>query len=317
MTPAAAVFDIVGMMCRRHVPMVAGWCLIAGTAMSSAGAALGACSSFDDATPASAMDGSTTNVPDAPSSGDSASDAGPDAPVTSSAYRSAVLADNPIVYWRMGSAVRTVPDETGHGNDLLVQGASGSFELGAKGALVGDDDTAIRFDGRDGRGIATDAAPFDFPQKAPFTIELWAMREELEGGSPFQKILDHEVGSQQNRTGFSLQVVVDPVEGGVQATGFEYNAYDGGDTRALGPLRPVGTWAHYAATFDGTKITVYVNGVAGSSVPLNGVPTPAMADLIVGGPASNPFPGTIDEVAIYDHVLGAARIVAHITAAGR
>jgi hypothetical protein len=303
---------------RRHrVVSFGSVCLLASAAMSFAASSLGACSSFNATQ--DVQDGSVSSVPDALIGSDSSADSAPDsAPVSTSAYRNAVMADKPLAYWRMGSmAGRVVPDETGRGDDLVLQGATGSFELGIKGALLRDDDTAIRFDGRGGRAIATDAAPFDFPAKAPFTIELWAERDPIDAGATFQAFLSHGGGPQGNRTGFSLQAVLDTSEGGVQATAFEYNAYDGGDTRVLGDFVDVSVWAHFVATFDGASIIVYVNGTGGQPVPVNGPLTLTMTDLVVGGPTGNEFAGTIDEVAIYDHVLGIERIAAHLTAAGR
>src|SRR5689334_14700774 len=73
----------------------------------------------------------------------------PAAPDAGLANRGAVLEDGPIVYWRMGiGSGSVVPDESGHHNDLLLQGTGHRF--GVAGAIAGDPDGAIGFDGANG-----------------------------------------------------------------------------------------------------------------------------------------------------------------------
>src|SRR5688572_10082323 len=107
-----------------------------------------------------------------------------------SKYRNAVLADKPLAYWRMGiqQGSSLIKDETGNGNDLVLQGGGHTF--GRAGALAGDDDTALGFDGKGSRAVLIgDARAFDFPNRAPFTIECWAFRETVrpDGGGGFSE----------------------------------------------------------------------------------------------------------------------------------
>jgi concanavalin A-like lectin/glucanase superfamily protein len=82
---------------------------------------------------------------------------------------------------------------------------------------------------------------------------------------------------------------------------------------------PVQQWMHYAATFDGTELSIYVNGAGVSGHKLN-----ARADLVVepkpvtigagmnfaGDEVNEHFQGVIDEVRIYNRALSAAEISA-------
>jgi hypothetical protein len=271
---------------------------------------LGACSSFtSDEQPLA--DASTQDDGAAPD-GVSA-DASADSTVASSTYRDVVLADQPLAYWRMGiTSGLTIPDESGHGNDLFLQGKTGSFDYGVEGAVAGND-TAIRFDGREGRATAKNPRAFDFPGKAPFTVELWAKRDELDGGHFFQHMITHMQGVAGNRTGFVMYVVPSGAGGVAMSTAFEYDAYDGGDQNVLGDFVPAGQWAHYAAVIENDTLTLYVNGSSRGPKQLGHELTASTADLVVAGATAtgNEYPGAIDEIAIYDRALPIDRMIAH------
>src|SRR6185295_12347408 len=115
---------------------------------------------------------------------------------------------------------------SGHRNELVLQG--GGHALGAPGAIAGDGDTAIRFDGVSSYATAVRPRDFDFPASAPFTIECWARREPLADGGDgayFQHLLGNSAGGPPNRNGFLLYML--PTASAPYA-GFEYDVPDGG-----------------------------------------------------------------------------------------
>jgi hypothetical protein len=237
-------------------------------------------------------------------------------PDAASAYPSAVIADGPIAYWRMGvSLASVVPDESGHHNDLLLQG--GGFAFGMAGAITGDVDRAIGFDGINSYGIALRPRDFDFPNGAPFTIECWARREPLaEGGAGeyFQQLVSASAGGPPNRNGYILYLLpADPNPMAIH-TSFEYDAPDQGQIAIDGPLAPRSTYAHYVATFDGTKASLYVNGALASSRAVSGTIQARMSDFVVGREGVTGryhFAGAIDEVAVYDKALSTLQVTMH------
>ncbi|MDF5758238.1 LamG-like jellyroll fold domain-containing protein [Spongiactinospora sp. TRM90649] len=74
-----------------------------------------------------------------------------------------------------------------------------------------------------------------------------------------------------------------------------------------------GVWSHLAATYDGSALRLFVNGVQVGSRPVTGdIRVSSGRDLFIGGNEfwGDHFEGLIDEVRIYDRALSAAQIQA-------
>ncbi|HEX3344140.1 MAG TPA: LamG domain-containing protein [Polyangiaceae bacterium] len=232
---------------------------------------------------------------------DAAVDAPPDAP--SSVYRAAVLADSPLAYWRLDETSGTVAhDATGHGYDGTY---TGTYTLGAAGALAGDPDTAVTLDGVTGQVDVGDN--FDFVGQVPFSFEAWVKPTVVD--SEYRHIVTKMAF---DTTGNPLTGTYVLLEQGSTVLGFE--RWSGGATLLAveTPTFPgAGAWAYVVATFDGTAGTLYVDGSAvqtagsGGGVPASGV------HLLWG----NLIKGVIDEAAVYGAALPAARVTAHYQAA--
>ncbi len=74
----------------------------------------------------------------------------------------------------------------------------------------------------------------------------------------------------------------------------------------------VGTWYHFAGTFDGDALRVYVDGVLEGEKDIGVDIAPSDLDLWIGaddfGRATDAFPGLIDEVRLYDRPLSEGEI---------
>jgi hypothetical protein len=91
------------------------------------------------------------------------------------------------------------------------------------------------------------------------------------------------------------------------------SVYTGGNNVAAGTGRlTAGVWTHLAATYDGTRLRLYVNGVlvdedvAFGNIATSSRPLRIGHNEIDGGI----FDGRIDEVRVYSRALGAAEIQA-------
>lgn len=101
--------------------------------------------------------------------------------VASDAYSGVVLAKGPVGYWRLGEAAGpTAADASGNGYDGTY---NGNPTFGQPGAIVGDPDTAVGFNGPDSRDYVEIPDPVgqEFSQPTSglgLTVEVW-MRPDL------------------------------------------------------------------------------------------------------------------------------------------
>ena len=238
-------------------------------------------------------------------------------------YANAVVDHAPIAYYRLGEASgRTAVDSSG----LRFDGAyTGLVTLGMQGALSTNADTSVGFYGR-ALGATTPTAPTivaatiesGLPSgSAPITVEAW-VKPASSFYPNFEPILsfgDLAVGT----WGFGLRPT-----GSSSAS----LALDGpGEVAASAATLTPGVWHFVAATDDGSSQRLYIDGVpAGSfsaattkpsstSLYLGYEPTPR---VVIGGtsrPGGEYFAGTLDEVAVYDSILGASDIAGQYAAA--
>ncbi|MES2736436.1 MAG: SdrD B-like domain-containing protein [Verrucomicrobiota bacterium] len=76
-----------------------------------------------------------------------------------------------------------------------------------------------------------------------------------------------------------------------------------------------GVWQHVVATFDGSQMRIYVNGVLQASSSFAGSITHSSTSLLIGGGASDgAWKGGVDEVLIYGRALSLAEIQARYQA---
>jgi hypothetical protein len=185
-----------------------------------------------------------------------------------------------------------------NGNTTYTPGPPGNFTTPNFG-------TALAFDGNGDYveilGTATAGHPLALAG-TPYTIAFWL---RYNGGSRFitkDDGLDLD-GGYGLRTADSSTLSITHLNGGGPTT---FN----GDTGVS--LVGAPNWVHFAATFDGTTLRAYSNGVEGFST-LVGPLTDDAADpdpLQFGGLSlhSQWLLGTLDDVRIYNHALSAAEV---------
>lgn len=214
-------------------------------------------------------------------------------------YPDLVDVAGPVGYWRLGDpagsdvAVDSSPTEQ---NGSYLEGA----EAGAPGALA--DDT----------GADLAAGYVEVPRTertdltGPFTLEAWVKPDTIVA-SPGQAIIESYTGPAVN--GFALRV-----DNGV-AQAWTLGSPGQGYGVVTGRTRlTAGDWHHVAAVYDGSQLTVYVNGVADGSVATSISPGSGNATIKLGGRGDDSFQrlrGDLDEAAIYDRALSAEEIQEH------
>jgi len=223
-------------------------------------------------------------------------------PTPATDYRSAVMADSPVAYWRLGEASGTTAvDEVGAYNGTY----SGLVTLGVSGAIVGN--TAVSYPGSDARMTAYPQEALSSSQKC--TIEAWVNRS-----SGTEQILGFLNASTHL---FGIEWYTD--------NNIYLYAYNGAGYYGAAAGNVTG-WHHVAHVFDGSltgnaRLAGYLDGspVALSYVGTAPATLPSAANLAGFGAGRGPSfarntTGVLDEIAIYATALSAARIAAHYAA---
>lgn len=210
---------------------------------------------------------------------------------TGSKYADAVLADQPLAYWRLNETSGTVAVDSAGDHDGLLKGG---VKLGEPGALS-ESDPAMYFDGTTYVDVGDE---LDLAGGQTFTIEAWVYPQAGEGGYFGKAMYDQGYkGWFLADNDSTIQFVRD------------------GSTVAVSVI-PYTEYTHVVGTYDGLNLILYLNGAkAGSKVATNPVtdhPNPLLIGRVNGW---NDFVGWIDEVAIYGSALSEERIKAHYDAA--
>ena len=214
--------------------------------------------------------------------------AGLSSPAVAQASTDAVL----VMHFDEGSGT-IAKDESGHGNDGTIHGATWTTGISGK---------ALSFDGRDDYVSVTSSPSLDITGK--ITIEAWVKPNDVVSGqglvckrnlntyTPYVLILHYSYLSYQYHDGAS------------------WRGYDSADVTA-------DEWQHIVVAFSPSDnhIYFYKNGVSFGDSVTTGTPRGNSLPLWIGrDPAYTYFNGIIDEVAIYNRALSPEEIKAHYLA---
>ena len=220
------------------------------------------------------------------------------------AYIDEVLADAPVAYWRLGESSGTsAADSSGNGrNGTYV----GSPTFGAPGAVTGN--TAVTLNGSS-QCVTYGGAGIPNGTNNAVSVEAWVKTTTTNGIIVARDDIGH---------GFMLTI------NATQGVTFTCYYLLGGSRVAYSGPGAVsdGKWHHIVGTWGAADAppSLYVDGVlqtAATGGGYGGADT-SSSGLVIGrrGLASPTwFAGTVDEVAVYNYILPAARVAAHYNAA--
>lgn len=221
-------------------------------------------------------------------------------------YPAAVLADNPLGYWRFNELSGLVNDATASGNNGTVVGAPtrGSCGIHLTGVDEECDNNAYHFDGDD--HIDFDGVAVSAGAGSRTTVEMWV---RWDGGDGTLIAFDEQsLRIEDGFLGFGGSESFSIGSGEDEIT-WETSVLVGADISNLEE-----EWMYVVAEF-GSTLTgsrLYVNGVERNLNPVIGFRTDnniqsASSTFRIG----EGFVGTIDEVALYNGSLAAHRRVYH------
>jgi len=217
-----------------------------------------------------------------------------------SPYATTALGDRPLNYWRLGETTGVASNSASYDN-LTV---NGSVTRAVAGAVPGDTDAAIRFNGASTQFATTTTARLG---RHTFSVEAWVRTSS--GG----KIIGFGNRSSGNSTAADRHLYIGS-DGRVR-----FGVNPAGGSRTVSSISSItdNNWHHVVGTLGGGVMTLYVDGQQVGQ--LTGVPLAQNYTGFwrVGGdnlsgwtsrPSNDYFNGSIDEAAVYPRALTAAEV---------
>ena len=190
-----------------------------------------------------------------------------------------------VMHFDEGSGT-IVKDESGHGNDGTIYGASWTTGVSGK---------ALSFDGMDDYVDIGNIGITD-----NWTVSFWAKSDSV------SKVVYYTIGTGGTDKGIGM--------GGTYHTiSNDFYVFEGSTVLHGGPSVITGTWYYVTIIKNGLNYEIYVNGNSATSGNLRDID---ITDLNIGRRSDDffYFDGIIDEVAIYSRALTPEEIKAHYLA---
>ena len=183
---------------------------------------------------------------------------------------------------------KTAKDSSGQGNNGEIQG-------GPKW-VNGKFGKAMEFDGQADYIVIKDADSLDLNH---MTVAAWV---KLAGYADDQRVITKEEGVNDPYTVYSLQI------SGAGDTKLEFRPTLNGARQRIESTAdvPLDQWTHLAATYDGTEVTLYINGEIDKSTPVAGEMMTNDKDLWIGASefwTPRFFSGIMDEAVLLNESL--------------
>jgi hypothetical protein len=219
-------------------------------------------------------------------------------------YKNTVLADNPQGYYRLDEASGpTAQDSSGNGYNGTYAGSGVTYS--EPGVTTGDGDTAVLLDGTAGEMTCpTGLNPGGW---AALTAEAWVKLTSISASA-----MGIWTNAQPTTSHKGISFHIGP--GGTTLIMSIGNGTSAANLSVAYSFA-TGQWYHLVATWNGSTVTVYINGASVGSVSFAGGTIGSTSTAVGLGysPVTNSsyLPGEIDEAALYNSALSAARVEAH------
>lgn len=226
-----------------------------------------------------------------------------------SAYRTTIINDNPISYWRLG-------ETTGHFIDMMGNFDSYTENVNARNQtslISGDANGCVLLNAINPSEIFIDNS---FSQvTTAFSFEAWVKPNSLSG---HVTIIGRSSSSWVGGLGafyFKLS------NAGDQKPTIVLSYSSSGEVDAIAANSiSTGSIYHIVGTCDGTDLKIYINGVLNGTTSLAGHTIGVQTGPLTlgagsgGGTTGDRYSGYLDEIAVYSYALTQAQVTAHYAA---
>ncbi len=225
-------------------------------------------------------------------------------------YAATILSDGPVSYWRLGEQSGSAVVDSGSGGNTGT--VHGSVTLGMPGAIAGDTNMAMAYDGTSGYVSVPDNANLDMT--GDMTLEMWARPGLLNGST--QTVLQKGNSSSVAGPGWQYRISIggsNQWKAAIYVGSTTYQLTDTVDT-----LR-TSRWDYLVLVRSGSTLSFYVNGQNVGTISVSGATNVSSGMLAFGraGSFANFYlNGGVDEVAAYNKALTSSQILTHYVAGG-
>ncbi|TDD58857.1 LamG domain-containing protein [Kribbella antibiotica] len=241
-----------------------------------------------------------------------------------STYDTAVLADSPAAYWRMGDSGRTVKDSSGRGR-------TGKYFGSPTATSMPNGDPATKFNGSSQYAQIADSNYLSIPTTGRLTVEAWLRPDVLQfthqEASGYVHWMGKGVANQHEYTA-RMYSQANAESRPNRISGYSFNLAGGlGAGSYFQDTVTAGQWIHYtlvintvdtSSTYPTGYTKVYKNGVLRDTDSLQGysiIPGNGTAPFRIGTrDFASYFQGAIGKVAVYGYEVPASRLAAHYSA---
>jgi hypothetical protein len=212
-------------------------------------------------------------------------------------FREPLESIEPVAHWTFDApADGRVADVSGKGNAGTLVGGP----IPTAGRIGG----ALQFDGRRSHVAVAHSASLSFT--GPFTIAAWIKPVGASDPNMARAIVEKWDGpTSDSMSGYLLRITTKGHGHFMVRDGTKYS-----EVASVKPI-PIDVWTHLAATFDGTNVKLYVNGVLDRTMSSTVSPAASTAPLRIGmggGGGAHYFNGSIDDVRLYSRALSLEEI---------
>ena len=239
-------------------------------------------------------------------------------PARAADYQSTVLSQAPAGYWRLNETTQPAVVTTTANKGSLGSSENGTYVAdptrGLPGPFAGS--YAVGFDG----GSQYINTPFSAAlNPSAFSVELWANPAEVPSARNVAYIAaSADIASP--RAGWYM--AYDNGTTFLAGNSFVVRLFNQNGTTATTQLaapatKAAGSWYHIVLTYDGSKATLYEDGLAVTNDTAAMVPNTASPTIFANRSdiPTYEWPGQMAEVAMYGAALSSAQVAAHYTAA--